>query len=114
MALPDLSDVSYLYAETLWPDFGEEQHSLAAVDRFASDLMASEDRGLGSVIKDDRGRVLTPSWLDAVSFDADPSRERVFCAGSMTHAALGRHAALDLGARNSPLPGRMRRARGRR
>jgi hypothetical protein len=101
VALPDLSGVSYVYAETLWPELGDRQDSLPAVERLAAELLESDGRAFEGVVKDDRGRILTPGWLDATCFGTDPSRATVAIAGSPTHPALGLPAALDLGARHA-------------
>jgi hypothetical protein len=94
-----VSEGRYYFAESLWPDLAS-RNSVAASERLAARLLEEESVAFAQVVRDDRGQVLTPSWLDVIAMTGDPRRGPVAVAASVSHAALGLPHAFDLAARH--------------
>lgn len=68
---PVVSDARYYFTESLWPDL-TSSNSVEACERLAARLLEEFGVAFARVVRDDRGQVLTPSWLDVIAMTGDP------------------------------------------
>jgi hypothetical protein len=97
---PDLTESTYLYVETLRPLLPREIDDFPTVQALSDDLVTARGYGFGGVVFDDRGRAVTPGWINADSVAIDPMRSTVAVGATVSHGILGLPLALDLGARD--------------
>ena len=88
----------YTYCERFWELLPDGQDGFAEVDDAARLLLTQTGAGFEYSWRDQQGRRLDPTWTSTRSAVLDAESGRVVAASVLTHRALGRADAYDLGA----------------
>jgi hypothetical protein len=102
IAFPELDRAEFVYSETVRAVLPDEEDGFWATEQLGEHLRDVNDGyGFGGVVRDSRGRPVSPAWMDTKCCAVAGSR--VGIGATVSHLGLEepmRHTALDLGARD--------------